>query len=256
MGVAYTGDRGEPVVASSGNTPTFAGDMTSISEFFAARSLRRFSTVAALLASAGSELGDWAVAENAPGAYFAHTGAGWFMHGVPRFADVAARNAALAAPVAGWRSRVVTEDFDREWSGSAWTSPLVDLLSPTVFERSSANFASSSNFQACALGTNIAGAAFSHAAGVFTCVEAGTYLTELTLSYAGNASGNRGLRLVTSDGPVRTALFPSQSASLDQTVSARILAAFDVDDTLTTFAFQNSGASLATVGHVEFSRVA
>ena len=123
MGVAYTGTRDQPVVASSGNTPTFAADMTDISAFFAVRSARRFSTVAALLASSGSALGDLAVAENAIGAFFMHTGSGWTMQGVPRYADAAARNAALTAPAVGWRSRVTTELFDRQWTAAGTWDP-------------------------------------------------------------------------------------------------------------------------------------
>lgn len=134
MGVAYTGTRDEPVVASSGNTPTFAGDLTTVSAFYAARSLRRFTTVALLLASSGSTVGDAAVAENALGAVFIHTGSGWFMHGTPRYADAAARDAALTAPVAGWRARITTELFDRQWvAAGVWApaGPPSTLLDPS-----------------------------------------------------------------------------------------------------------------------------
>lgn len=134
MGVAFTGTRDEPVVASSGNTPTFASDLTEISEFFAERSLRRFTTVVALLASSGSGSSEWAVAENAPGAYFVNNGSGWFMHGVARFADAAARNAVLTAPAAGWRALTVDDAVEWVYSGSAWIEfhGDTDWIEPTL----------------------------------------------------------------------------------------------------------------------------
>lgn len=105
MVVAYTGTQDEPVIVAG--SPTFEADMEAITAFFAARSLRRFSTVALLLASSGSATDAVAVATNAPGALFRYNGSGWDMHGVAVFADAAARTTALSAPKNGWRSRLV-----------------------------------------------------------------------------------------------------------------------------------------------------
>lgn len=120
MAKTSDGTRDQPQFASSGNTPDFAADLTVVSDFFAPRALRRFTTVALLLASSGSNTDDYAVATNAPGALFRNTGAGWRMYGVPEFADSAARATALSAPVAGWRSRLLDTGLDYIYSGSAW----------------------------------------------------------------------------------------------------------------------------------------
>jgi len=77
MGVSFSGGRGEPVVGSTGNPPTFSGDLTTISEFFAKRSLRRFTTLAGLLASAGVTPGDLAVADDTPGVLYQWDVSGW-----------------------------------------------------------------------------------------------------------------------------------------------------------------------------------
>lgn len=130
MAITSYGTRDQPQVASSGNPPDFAEDLTAISDFFAARSLRRFATVAALIASTGSGTDDYAVATNAPGALFRNTGSGWMMYGVPVFADSAARATALSAPAAGWRSRLESTGLDYVYNGSAWALP--GAIIPTV----------------------------------------------------------------------------------------------------------------------------
>ena len=77
MGVAFTGDRGEPVVASAGNLPTFGADLTTISEFFAERSLRRFTTLTGLQASTGVTPGDLAAADDTPELLYQWDGSDW-----------------------------------------------------------------------------------------------------------------------------------------------------------------------------------
>ena len=77
MGVAYTGDRGQPVVASEGNTPTFGADLTAIAAFAAKGSFRRFTTLVSLLATDGVAAGDLAVADDAPGRVHEWDGTDW-----------------------------------------------------------------------------------------------------------------------------------------------------------------------------------
>ena len=77
MGVAYTGDRGQPVVASEGNTPTFGADLTAIAAFAAKSSFRRFTTLVSLLATDGVTPGDLAVADDAPSRVHEWDGTSW-----------------------------------------------------------------------------------------------------------------------------------------------------------------------------------
>jgi len=131
MAITSNGTRDQPQVASSGNTPDFAADLTGVSDFFAVRSLRRFSTVALLLASSGSSTDDYAVATNAPGAFWRNTGSGWTMYGVAHFASAAARTTAITAPVAGMRSRRADYWCDEEYNGTSWI-PVSKLIIPTA----------------------------------------------------------------------------------------------------------------------------
>lgn len=93
MGFANTGTRGEPFVASSGNPPTFAADLSGISTFFASRSFREFATVAAMVASTGSGANEWAKCDNAPGALYYNDGTRWHLGNTPVVANATARSA-------------------------------------------------------------------------------------------------------------------------------------------------------------------
>jgi hypothetical protein len=130
MAITSNGTRDQPQVASSGNTPDFAADLTGVSDFFAVRSLRRFSTVALLLASSGSSTDDYAVATNAPGAFWRNTGSGWTMYGVAHFADAAARSTAITAPAAGMLSYLldtkITYVYDSAWKPLSGAFPYVE----------------------------------------------------------------------------------------------------------------------------------
>lgn len=111
----------QPQFDPDDNEPTFAEDLTLLSDFFAARSYQHYATVANLLAAiAGKSVDDLAIAATVPGARFRFNGATWDMLGVPEFSSAAARAIALPSPAVGWMSRVATEAFDRRYNGTAW----------------------------------------------------------------------------------------------------------------------------------------
>lgn len=120
MSKTSDGTKDQPQFASSGNPPTFAADLTLLSDFYASRSFRTFTTVALMKSASGKAAGDFAAATNAPEAVFRYNGSTWDMIGVARFTTSSARSTAMAAPETGWTSRIDTERFDRRWNGSAW----------------------------------------------------------------------------------------------------------------------------------------
>lgn len=128
----------------------------------------------------------------------------------------------------------------------------------TIRKRTSGNLASSSSYQALAMNTAVIGSDFTHSAGVLTCAVAGEYRVSLSISFAANSAGSRSARLAGS-GSLGTRslnlLGTGLSASLDTTVAVDGLFTCAVGDTITMQALQNSGSSLAVVGHVLIERI-
>lgn len=91
-----------------------------------------YANVGALPGSAIT--GQAALVLTTPGAWWQWDGSDWQMRGVAQFADGTARDSALTSPEVGWRSRLATEDFDREWDGSNWVVPGDDTgwITPTL----------------------------------------------------------------------------------------------------------------------------
>ena len=134
MSKTSDGAKLQPQFASSGNPPTFAADLTLLSDFFAARSFQQYSTAVALLAAtSGKSVDDVAVAADVVGAHFRFNGSTWVMEGVAKFATTGASSTVLPSPVAGMRRRIATRLYDEEYIGSAWRpmSPAVFIV-PTV----------------------------------------------------------------------------------------------------------------------------
>lgn len=77
-----------------------------------------YANVGALPGSAIT--GQAALVLTTPGAWWQWDGAAWQMRGVAQFTDGTARDSALTSPQTGWRSRIATESFDRQYSGSDW----------------------------------------------------------------------------------------------------------------------------------------
>jgi len=127
----------------------------------------------------------------------------------------------------------------------------------TVFRRTTGTMASSGSFAALPMATNVIGSKFSHSSGVFTCLEAGTYWITFTSSYAGNATGTRGVRLVGSGSLGERVLQVSSglSASLPHTMTVQWLVTLAVSDTVTAQVLQNSGAALTVVAEIMMDKV-
>lgn len=125
MTLAKTFDAwGEPIYA---NTDSMQGpaQISEAAKLSMARGVRRFATQALLLAATGMADGYLATVDAIKGAMFVYDGPNtvWLMSGCPRFATTGARDAAITSPIAGWRSRITTEIFDREYSGSWKPAP-------------------------------------------------------------------------------------------------------------------------------------
>lgn len=104
MGTTRTGTRGELVVIPSGTSPTFAADMDAIATDAMANGFRPFTTVAAMVASTGSGIGEWARCANAVGADYYTDGTRWYLGNQPQVANSSARDALFSGtcqPVQG-----------------------------------------------------------------------------------------------------------------------------------------------------------
>lgn len=93
-------------------------DDTIISNYFAAMVARRFTNWAALAGASVPGNGYLARVDTIPGALFVRVSGAWAMFGVPEFASTSARDAAITAPVAGWRCRVAGVDY--EYTSAGW----------------------------------------------------------------------------------------------------------------------------------------
>ena len=128
----------------------------------------------------------------------------------------------------------------------------------TMYRRAAATIASSGSYQALDHPTSVMGSAFSQSAGVFTCVTAGTYRVLLLASFAGNATGSRGVRLAGA-GSVPTRTTPLATSGLSATLDAHMMAAlvhtFAAGETFTAQALQSSGGALAVSSEVTIERL-
>jgi len=127
----------------------------------------------------------------------------------------------------------------------------------TCRRRTTGTLASSGSYAALTLSTAVVGSKFTHATGVFTCQEAGTYLITFSASFAANATGLRGLRLLGSAalGERATPLATGVSASVVTSMTVTWLVVLAVNDTITTQGIQNSGSALTVLGEIMLERI-
>lgn len=185
-------------------------------------------------------------------------GSSWVQVNTAVFADAATRDTAYAKASAAYRvvgaeSRAsATDNFVRTWNGTIWA---VDLAK-TTFKRNAASLATNASFSAVDLNDASWGTDFTRTAlGVYTCQRAGEYRIRLNFSYAGNATGTRGVRLLLSAGSVARQRQDNAVGSLDFSISLDWLVTVAQNDTITTQAQQNSGGSLNLSGDLLFERV-
>lgn len=117
-----TTPKGNPHAIPTGAPPTFAADLSDLSDYFAAgRSFRKVATQAALIALTGMADRDVATVDTVLGGFWTYNGATakWILGGSPVFADAAARNAAITTPAVDMVTRLATERFSRRY-GTAW----------------------------------------------------------------------------------------------------------------------------------------
>lgn len=97
--------------------------------------------------------------------------------------------------------------------------------------------------------------AFSHAAGVLTCVRAGTYKVTAIINWAASATGARAAQLLHSDATSRAHQDATIPAAIDHTIVLSWVKAFTVGQTLTLLSQQNSGGNLAVSADIEMEQV-
>lgn len=176
--------------------------------------------------------------------------------GVLYFRNVTERDEALNLVPDGTIGFVETTDDLWVHADGAWVA--VMPRNRTVYTRTTGTIATSSSFQALALGTSLLGSDFSTAAGIFTCLRAGKYKVSLSASFAANATGSRSVRLVgsgalgTRSGPLVGGL----SGSIDTTVDISWILALGVGDQITAQALQSSGGALTVLGEIDFEYLA
>jgi hypothetical protein len=119
VAVDDTGDWGQPNFLALG-APEVDIDPSAVADYFAAITARRFANWAALVAAGAPPAdGHMARVDTIRGAYFIYAG-GWVMYGTARFADAAARNAAITSPVLGMRAVLTSDEITYLYDGSAW----------------------------------------------------------------------------------------------------------------------------------------
>lgn len=105
--------------------PTFAEDLTALSDFFAARSFQHYATVANVLAAtSGKDVDDVALVAATPGAWWRFNGSAWEMRGTARFADFSALTSAFTGVTVapGWKSYLANVKREYMFDGSNWVS--------------------------------------------------------------------------------------------------------------------------------------
>ena len=126
------GNWGQPKY-SAGEAPELGVDETQLSDYYAPMVARRFSTYALAYAAVPPGNGYSARGDDAPGLVLIRVAGAWKPIGVGQFADAAARNTAITTPIVGMRTRLATEQFDREYVGTSWL-PMLERVKfkPTV----------------------------------------------------------------------------------------------------------------------------
>lgn len=99
-----TGTRGEPQMASTGNSPTFAADLSLLATYAAEVGVRKFATQSAMDSSTGSAAGELAQVTAIPGGLWMLIGTTWTQLTAGQFANAAARSAAVTTPRQGMKS--------------------------------------------------------------------------------------------------------------------------------------------------------
>lgn len=119
MSTDDTGGWGQPLFLASG-APDLDGDGNDISNYYASKVARRFTTYALAYAAVPPGDGYTARADNAPGITLVRVAGAWKTIGVGRFADATARDAAITTPILQARVQLDGERFERSYFGSGW----------------------------------------------------------------------------------------------------------------------------------------
>lgn len=174
--------------------------------------------------------------------------------GVVYFRNVTERDEALNLVPDGTIGFVETTDTLWYHADGAW-APL-QVNTRTIVKRTAGTLGTNTSFATLSMGTPVTGSDFTEAAGVFTCQRAGEYRVKLNLSFGGNATGTRGVRLLGSGGLGARQLQQNAVGSLDFLLGIEWILTLAQNDTLSTQAQQNSGGSLTVLGDILFERVA
>lgn len=154
------------------------------------------------------------------------------------------------------RAVVLANGSEWKWSGSTWL-PLT-AGTKTTYKRPSTAMATNASLAAIpSMAVVFDGGDFTHAAGVFTCVKAGTYRVDLSVSWAANAAGGRAVRLLQagSASETRSMVTPTPTAGIDYNVSLFGLFTCIAGDTITAMAQQSSGGNLNVWADVVIERI-
>ncbi len=237
---------------------TIGGINTQI-DALTVHALQPFATVALLLASTGSSADDYAVAANAPGAFWRHTGSGWTMYGVAHFADVSARSTAITAPAVGMRSKRANVDFEEiyttEWvpafSGGRAIRVLRSSGTPTISSAGYTDLSTTANWSTSTPGAQSDGFA-SYSNGI-TIPTSGVYRVGYSFVSAANiallsgvtVNKNAGVSYLDFKAPASTPAVQSIAA-----VNAVEELRFAANDVLRLYAIAASGtpATVASMG--------
>jgi hypothetical protein len=93
---------------------------SALEALFKSTALRQFPTQAAMIAATDADAGNIAQVATIPGAYFVRSGTTWLMQGIPAFANVGARDAAITAPIAGYRVKLLDRGYEQIHTGAVW----------------------------------------------------------------------------------------------------------------------------------------
>lgn len=119
------------VPQSGGGSPTVTWLAPAL---YAAGARPSVATIAAL-ATLEEYTNMEATVESTPGAFWKYNGSAWKMHGTPRFANAAARDAAITAPTVDMRCVLTSDELTYQYVGSTW----MIVLSPERHQADTTN---------------------------------------------------------------------------------------------------------------------
>lgn len=177
--------------------------------------------------------------------------------GVLYFRNNAERDEALGLVPDGTLGFVETTDTLWMHADGAWRQMQEARTQNLLSLRAAANLGNVTGFTDMT-GTHsepVTNGTWTRSGAVWTCVTAGTYLVRLAITYAPNATGNRGARMIDNAGVDVSQIIASPSAVNEQQVLVEYAKTFAVNDTVTQQYFQNSGGNLSTFAHILFEKL-